>query len=46
MEDIDNKKHISARMILNKQTLLRWKMIIEAGPSMAEEALEKALNKL
>lgn len=46
MEDIDNKKHISARMILNKQTLLRWKMIIEAGPSMTEEALEKALNKL
>ena len=44
MEDIDNKKHISARMILNKQTLLRWKTIIEAGPSMAEEELEKILN--
>lgn len=44
MEDIDNKKHISARMILNKQTLLRWKTIIEAGPSMAKEELEKNLK--
>lgn len=32
MEDIDDKKHVSARMILSKTTLLRWKTIISSGP--------------
>ena len=37
MEDIDNKKHVSARMILSKTTLLRWKTIISSGPYRKDE---------
>ena len=44
MEDIDNKKHVSARMILSKQTLLHWKTIIEAGPNTTEKDLEKTFE--
>ena len=43
MEDIDNKHHVSARMILSKQTLLRWKTIIEGGPQLSCEELENTL---
>ena len=41
MEDIDKNNHVSARMILSKKTLLRWKIIIENGPRVTEEELEK-----
>lgn len=44
MEDVDDKHHVSARMILSKQTLLRWKTIIEVGPHLSCEELEKAIN--
>lgn len=45
MEDIDTKKHVSARIIVSKQTLLNWKVIIEAGPFTSEYELEKSLNR-
>lgn len=44
MEDIDDKKHISARMIVSKQTLLRWKIIIESGPFISEDTLEEKMS--
>jgi hypothetical protein len=44
MEDIDDKKHVSARMIISKCTLLRWKTIIEAGPFIKSEDLECKLH--
>ena len=45
MEDIGDKKHVSARIIVSKQTLLNWKVIIEAGPFTSEYELEKSLNR-
>ena len=45
MEDIDNNKHVSARMIVSKRTLLYWKTIIEAGPFITEEELERTLGE-
>lgn len=45
MEDIENKKRISARIIVSKRTLLLWKAIIEAGPFIPEEDLEKQLSQ-
>lgn len=40
MEDIDDKKHVSARMILSKVTLLRWKEIISLGPFVNDNELD------
>lgn len=40
MEDIDDKKHVSARLILSKETLCCWKSIIELGPSISSEELK------
>lgn len=39
MEDVDDKRHVSARMILSKKTLCRWKIIIEAGPFKTDDEL-------
>lgn len=39
MEDVDNSKHVSARMILSKKTLCRWKIIIESGPFKTDDEL-------
>lgn len=44
MEDIDDKKHVSARMIVSKRTLLNWKTIIEEGPFVEKEKLETILR--
>ena len=41
MEDIDNRNHVSARMILSKTTLLCWKTIISSGPYVTDEEYEK-----
>lgn len=41
LEDIDDKKHVAARMILSKETLLRWKTIINAGPFTTTDQLDK-----
>ena len=46
MEDIDNNKHVSARMILSKKTLINWKIIIESGPNMKTKELELVLNRI
>lgn len=43
MEDIDDKKHISARLILSKETLRRWKSIIELGPFVSNQELEEKM---
>lgn len=37
MEDVVDKNHVSARMILSKTTLLRWKMIISSGPYVSDD---------
>ena len=39
LEDIDNKKTVTARMILSKQTLLKWKTIIKNGPQVENNKL-------
>ena len=44
MEDIDDKRHVSARLILSKGTLIRWKTIIESGPFLTNDELEKRLD--
>lgn len=44
MEDIDDKRHVSARMIISKSTLQRWKRIIEEGPFIENSELEIMLN--
>ena len=44
MEDIDDKKHVSARMVISKRTLLRWKTIIESGPFITNDDLESKLS--
>ena len=44
MEDIDDKKHVSARLVLSKKTLVRWKVIIESGPFLSNDELEKKLD--
>lgn len=44
MEDMDDKRHVSARMILSKETLLRWKFVIESGPCVKCDALERAMQ--
>lgn len=44
MEDVDDKKHVSARLILSKTTMIRWKIIIESGPFLSNDELEKRLE--
>lgn len=44
MEDIDTKKHVSARLILSKDTLCRWKSIIEWGPFISNKELDQKLG--
>ncbi len=43
LEDIDDKKTVTARMMLSKTILLRWIKIIEAGPFSTEDDLKQAL---
>lgn len=45
MEDVDDKRHVSARMIVSKKTMLRWKTIIESGPFMTTEELAAIFSK-
>lgn len=45
MEDIDNRKHISARLMVSKGTLLRWKAIIELGPFVENKDLEEIMEQ-
>lgn len=43
LEDIDDKKTVTARMVLSKTILLRWIKIIEAGPFSTEDDLKQVL---
>jgi len=41
MEDLAGKNQVSARMILSKTTLLKWKETIEDGPAIAKDIIKK-----
>lgn len=45
MEDVDDKKHVSARLILSKETLCRWKIIIELGPFISNKELKQRMER-
>ncbi len=39
LEDIDDQRTITARMILSKKTLLNWIEVTQKGPDIEEEKL-------
>ena len=41
LEDINNEKAVSARMIIYKSSLLNWIKVIEAGPFISNDDLDK-----
>lgn len=45
MEDINKNNNVSARMILSKTTLLRWKTIILSGPNKSNEDLDNEFGE-
>ena len=44
LEDIDNKKTVTARLILRKSTLLKWIIVIQKGPFISDEELDRFIN--
>ena len=42
LEDVKKGDCVSARMILSKSTLVKWKNTIESGPDIAYEERKKA----
>lgn len=44
MEDLTKKDVVSARMIISKDTLLKWKTTIETGPEVAYAEIKKGDN--